>query len=150
MRRVALGALLVLLAACSSGSGKEAATTTSSGSTSTTLAVGRDAPTAPICVDVPTGTVVVTITIGGDGVPQPRCTKAHGDQHLKLVNQTDQVLVVDFGGLSPIVLPGRSLTTALTFDRVWGRGVHTIEGTSQATGRKASFGEVWIVPGTST
>lgn len=144
-----LAALLV--AGCGSGGGKEAATTTTTmaPSTSMTLEAGRDTPTAPFCAEVPSSTVVVTVTLAPDFVPQPRCAKAHGDQHLKLVNDTSAVLVVDFAGLSPIVLPGRSLTTALTFGQVWGRGVHTVEGTTQDTGRKVTLGEIWVVAGTS-
>lgn len=88
-------------------------------------------PTAGACAGPQSG-IVVTVTIGMDNVPQPRCMKVTADQKLKVVNNSNQVIQKSVGRYNLNITPGQSQEIDATFGSYLLPGVHDI------------VGEIWL------
>jgi hypothetical protein len=93
-------------------------------------------PAAGICGE-PTSEDTVLVEIWPD-IPSPRCLVVRGDQYLRVVNRTDEVLTISLGRLTGSALPGEAITLELPFDQYLETGVHVVLATP--------FGgpEIWL------
>lgn len=93
--------------------------------TSKLVPADSQTPAAGTCVG-PSLDQLVTVTIGLDNVPQPRCTKVTANQKLKIVNNKDQNIQQSIGQYVINVAPGQSQTIDATFGSYLAPGVHDI------------------------
>jgi len=93
-------------------------------------------PAAGICGE-PTSEDTVLVEIWPD-IPSPRCLVVRGDQYLRILNRTDEVLAISLGRLAGSVLPGEAITLELPFSQYLEPGVHVVGATP--------FGgpEIWL------
>lgn len=93
-------------------------------------------PAAGICGE-PTSEDTVQVEIWPD-IPSPRCLVVHGDQYLRIMNRTDEPLVISLGRLAGSALPGEAITLELPFGQYLEPGVHVVLATP--------FGgpEIWL------
>jgi hypothetical protein len=84
-------------------------------------------PTSGICSE-PSINETVTITLGIDSVPQPRCTKVTSNQKLKIINDSSQAISGTVGQYTINIVSGQNQTINQTFDSYLESGVHSIVG----------------------
>jgi hypothetical protein len=84
-------------------------------------------PAAGICSNVSSGTLV-SVIIGEDNVPQPRCTEVATNQKLIFVNNSAKSITIVQITPKVIVKPGNSYQFTKTFGTFLAPGVHRIGG----------------------
>jgi hypothetical protein len=84
-------------------------------------------PVAGACSG-PSTDPVVTVTVGLDNVPQPRCTKVTADQKLKIVNNSNQVIQDSIGQYTINITPGQKQLIDASLGTYLAPGVHNIAG----------------------
>ena len=98
-----------------------------------------ESPAAGICAQA-TGDVAI-IEIGPDAA-SPRCVKATGDQHLKVVNHTDKVVQIQFADVQTQIQPGAEYSLDRPFGSYLEPGVHRLS--TSAYGQEGGA-EIWLV-----
>ena len=94
-------------------------------------------PAAGICAEAP-GEKVVVAEIFAD-VPSPRCLRVWPDQHLQVINRTDETVGINLGFYTNRLQPGESLTLDQPFNKFLEPGVHRLL-VSPSSGP-----EIWLV-----
>jgi hypothetical protein len=84
-------------------------------------------PVAGICSEI-TNDSVVSVIIGEDNVPQPRCTKITANQKLKIVNNSNTSYQINLKQFKNSILPGQSFEFPNSVGSFLSPGVHFIAG----------------------
>lgn len=84
-------------------------------------------PIAGICPGT-TNDALVTVTLGMDNVPEPRCTKVTSNQKLKIINDSSQTINGIVGQYTINILPKQNQTIDAEFGSYLLPGVHIFPG----------------------
>jgi hypothetical protein len=96
-------------------------------SNTTLYPADADSPAAGTCIDVP-NSHLVSVDIGPDNVPNPRCTKVNGSQVLTIVNNSYNPVTITQTNPKTTLNPGQSYHFTAALDDFLARGIHHIAG----------------------